>query len=51
MCGDNHIFLENGSYLFLREGLERDDHVVGLREIRFFPHAILPRHSGAARQG
>ena len=42
MRRDNHVFLENGSDLFLREGLETDDHVEGLRKMRFLAHAICP---------
>jgi hypothetical protein len=46
MREDNHIFLKNGSSLFLREGLEQDDPVGGFRKIGFLAHAILRRHSG-----
>jgi hypothetical protein len=53
MAVDNHIFLKNGSYLFLREALEPADDIEAVREIRFSAQAILalkvPATAGLSR--
>jgi hypothetical protein len=43
MAADKHVFLKNGSDLFLREALERGDHVEAVRKIGFLARLIFER--------
>jgi hypothetical protein len=41
MAADKHVFLKNGSDLFLCGALERGDHVEAVRENRVLAQAIF----------
>jgi hypothetical protein len=46
MAAEKHVFLKNGSDLFLRRALESGDHVGAVRKIRFLARVIFEVQSG-----
>src|SRR5215475_1830003 len=49
MAGDNHVFLKNGSKIFLVPGLDNRISVELPREFRFFAHAFLHLQEGVRK--
>jgi hypothetical protein len=50
MCGDKHVFLKNGSDLFLRDDLEAGYRFDGIFEIRFSARVLLACEAPARRR-